>query len=156
MDIDQTGIIEQLTAENAALRGVLRKSPDKEIQIAAALTMVMDELTRMGPQATARVVNWTFLRYGIDRELYARQVPDRRPKPAPAPPKQEPPTPPAPIVKKLERRHALRQARVPAGLTQTALAERAGIAASRISQIELGNTKPTEATWGRLEEAVAL
>ena len=151
-ELDQSGIIEQLTAENTMLREALRNSPDREIQIASAVNMVIDELTRLGPNATQRVLLWVFSRYGISQHIYARDIRDRRPektKPAAAP---QPP--PALITEKLGRRHALRQTRVAARLTQTALAEMTGIAAPRISQIELGNTKPSEDTWLRLENAI--
>lgn len=148
--IDQSAVIEQLVAENALLRDALRHSPDKELQVAAALSMVIDELTRLGPPATARVLDWVFLRYGVKAMIMEYDSRDRRPQE-----KAEPPaTPRKPIPEKLARRHALRQARVAAGLTQTALAELTGIAAARISQIELGNTKPSEGVWERLEAAI--
>lgn len=149
-NIDQSGVIEQLVAENKLLRETLRHSPDKEVQVAAALTMIMDELTRLGPHATGRVLDWVFQRYGVAGTISRRDTRDRRPTTA-APAKQEPAAP----VGKLARRHALRQARVAAGLTQTVLAERTGIAAPRISQIELGNTKPSEDIWVRLEKAIS-
>lgn len=144
-DIDQTGVIEQLTAENTLLRETLRHSPDREIQLASALMLVLDELTRLGPAPAQRVLMWGFRRYGIDQHIYARDITDRRPKPA---------TPPQPAEKSLERRHLLRKARVAAGLTQTVLAERSGVAAPRISMIELGNSKPSEEVWQRLENAI--
>lgn len=144
-DIDQAAIIEQLMSENKLLRETLRQSPDKEIQIAAALSMVIDELTRMGPHTTGRVLDWIFLRYGIQGSVLVHSSRDRRPKLV-EPSKQEAPQP--------ARRHLLRQARVGAGLTQAALAERTGIAAPRISQIELGNTRPSEEVWQRLENGI--
>lgn len=144
MDIDQAGVIEQLVAENALLRDALRHSPDKEIQIAAALSMVIDELTRLGPHVTARVLDWVFLRYGVTASVLPHNSRDRR----------AVDLPPAPIPEKLARRHALRQARVAAGLTQKALAELSGVNQVRISQIELGNMQPSEEIWERLEAAI--
>lgn len=49
--------------------------------------------------------------------------------------------------------HILRQARLKAGLTQRALASRAGTAQSLVARIERGLTSPTAATLARLLEA---
>lgn len=149
--IDQSAVIEQLVAENALLRDALRHSPDKEIQIAAALSMVVDELTRLGPYATARVLEWVFCRYGISASVLPNNIRDRRPKEKDGQSAAHPAEPP-PV---LERRGALlRQARVAAGLTQKALSGLSGVPQVRISQIEIGNTQPSEGVWERLETAI--
>jgi DNA-binding XRE family transcriptional regulator len=170
-DIDQTSIIEQLVAENAALREVLRHSPDKEIQIAAAVNMVIDELTRLGPNATQRVLLWAFSRYGISQHIYAREIRDRRPKEkeiAAAPAKQKLPPPenvqlpvmPAPVViptpptEREIRGAQLRERRMGCGLSQAHLAEKVGIRQTDISEIERGIKNASEDRWALLWKAV--
>lgn len=93
-DIDQTSIIAQLVAENEALRRALHDSPARELQIASTLHVLMDELTRLGPNATARALNWACWRYmKTVGPFYEHQFYDRRPKQLVA----APPDPPATI-----------------------------------------------------------
>jgi len=79
---------------------------DREIQVAALLSAALDALTRLGPEATARVLTWACQRYGISNVTYQYMVSDRRPrKPAP-PPAAAPPEPPAPVAPVETRRPA--------------------------------------------------
>lgn len=96
-DIDQASIIAQLAAENEALRKVLRESPARELQIASMLNVLVDELTRLGPKATARTLTWAMGRYmRANDTFYEHWFWDRRPKEqefiaAPEPAAPEPP-----------------------------------------------------------------
>jgi hypothetical protein len=90
---DQAGVIAQLLAENAMLHKTLRDAPAREFQIASAINALMDELTRLGPEVTARVVTHVVGRYMKSGELFfEHQFRDRRPKPAPTPEKPAEPT----------------------------------------------------------------
>ena len=138
---------------------------DPEIAAAAALFVVLDNLTRIGPSATARVLEWLFKRYGIEPSSYGGgpwKVRDRRntpaapvvapPPPPPSPPPSatetarlelpaDPPDPPASYGEQLRKR------RVALGLTQKDLSERVGIArlpTYRVSQIERGKFEPRD------------
>jgi len=55
---------------------------DREIQAAALLNVALDQLTRIGPHTTRRVLKWLFERYGITPANYDTlwELRDRRPK----------------------------------------------------------------------------
>lgn len=146
MDCEAT--IKQLVAENAQLRETLRHSPDREIQLAAAVALVVDEVTRLGPGAAARIFNYAFARYGCDHAMYAHNFRDRREKKVVT---EKPPTP----VPALPHQGAeLRARRTAAGLSQVALAKRAGVKQPVISMIELGRIKGVPADWEKIERVL--
>ncbi len=143
---------------------------DREIQAAALLSAAFDNLTKIGPHTTIRVLKWVFERYGIKPDAYDSlwQVRDRRPKadtldPAPDPP----PAPPATAeTTRLEtappddprsiRGQQLRAQRVALGLSETDLARAVGLdARSRpIQRIERGAKEPNAALWEQIQAAI--
>ncbi len=160
-DIDQAGIIENLIAENKALRSALRDAPCRELQIASQIRILLNELSRIGPATTARALTWAFDLYTKNGlSFYEHQFIDRRPKEPPTPVAQEPPAPPVPTAStEREMRGAqLRQRRVAAGMTQNALARHigGGIHQAEISNIELGRMVVSEDRWQLLFKAVEI
>jgi hypothetical protein len=79
--MDNKAALEQLAAENRALRTALEDTPtDRELQAAMLISVALDNLTKIGPHTTARVLTWAFARYGISETIYSGQIRDRRTK----------------------------------------------------------------------------
>jgi DNA-binding XRE family transcriptional regulator len=142
---------------------------DQELEVAARVHAAIDELTRLGPKATARVLMWIFDRYGIKPAgfLTAWEVRDRRTAqpitPAPEPPVapgangHEAVTPPLSEPTEREIRGAqLRERRLEAGLSQKQLAQHVGLVQANISSIELGRSVVSEDRWALLWKAVEI
>jgi DNA-binding XRE family transcriptional regulator len=129
---------------------------DREIQAAALLNVALDNLTRIGPHATARVLEWLFQRYGIQPPRYGGPwvVRDRRPKdarPDPAPAVEPEPAPP------IDRGQELRRQRLYHGLSQEELASRVGlelVSRAQISLVERGKIDLNAAVWSAIEIAL--
>lgn len=130
---------------------------DREIQAAALLNAALDNLTRIGPNTTARVLRWLFERYGIEPPRFGGDwtVRDRRPRssrPEPAPPPPEPTPGPPDIRAALGA--SLREQRQTLDISQHLLAQQAGLTQVQISAMERGVGATDDAAWDRVRAAL--
>lgn len=141
---------------------------DREVQAAALLSMAFDNLTRIGPQSTRRVLKWAFDRYGITPAAYDSlwKIRDRRPKEPQ--PESAPADPPAtvettrleaapPDDPQITRGQQLRKHRQALGLSQEELASRVGlelVSRAQISQLERGVLEVDDAVWSQIQIAL--
>jgi hypothetical protein len=129
---------------------------DREIQAATLLNTALDNLTRIGPHTTLRVLKWVFERYGIKPAAYDSlwAIRDRRPKEA----RSNPPT--APVAEpdpRIERGQEVRRQRLYLGLSQAELAHRVGLETvnrAQISLLERGKLNVDDAVWSAIEKAL--